>query len=69
SLNFPLLSDPGNEVAKAYGSYGEKNIGEKTVVGTLRSTAVIDEDGSIRQIEYAVDAQGHVARLRDSLGI
>lgn len=69
SLNFPLLSDPGNEVAKAYGSYGEKNIGEKTVVGTLRSTAVIDEDGSIRQIEYSVDAQGHVARLRDSLGV
>lgn len=69
SLNFPLLSDPGNEVAAAYGSYGEKTIGGKTIVGTLRSTAVINEDGSIQQIEYSVDATGHVARLRDSLGI
>ncbi|UTT39410.1 thioredoxin-dependent thiol peroxidase [Glutamicibacter mishrai] len=69
SLNFPLLSDPENEVAIAYGSYGEKTIGAKTLVGTLRSTAVINADGTVRQIEYGVDAQGHVARLRDSLGV
>ncbi|MBM7769774.1 MULTISPECIES: thioredoxin-dependent thiol peroxidase [Glutamicibacter] len=69
ALNFPLLSDPGSEVAKAYGSYGEKTFGEKTFVGTLRSTAVIGQDGTISQIEYGVDAQGHVSRLRDSLGI
>ncbi|MGQ3383374.1 thioredoxin-dependent thiol peroxidase [Glutamicibacter sp. TV12E] len=69
SLNFPLLSDPENEVAIAYGAYGEKTIGEKTLVGTLRSTAVINADGTVRQIEYGVDAQGHVARLRDSLGV
>lgn len=69
SLNFPLLSDPDNEVAIAYGSYGEKTFGERTMVGTLRSTAVINADGTIRQIEYGVDAQGHVARLRDSLAV
>ena len=69
SLNFPLLSDPDNEVAKAYGSYGEKTFGEKTVVGTLRSTAVVDGEGKISQIEYGVDAKGHVARLRETLGV
>jgi len=69
SLNFPLLSDPGNEVAKAYGSYGTKTFGEKTSVGTLRSTAVVDPEGKISQIEYGVDAKGHVARLREALGI
>ncbi|MGP9785234.1 thioredoxin-dependent thiol peroxidase [Glutamicibacter sp. 287] len=68
SLNFPLLSDPGNEIAKAYGSYGEKTFGEKTTVGTLRSTAVIGTDGTINQIEYGVDAKGHVSRLREALG-
>lgn len=68
SLNFPLLSDPGNEVAKAYGSYGEKNFGAKTFVGTLRSTAVIAPDGQVSHVEYGVDAKGHVARLREVLG-
>lgn len=69
SLNFPLLSDPDNAVAKAYGSYGEKSFGEKTFVGTLRSTAVIAPNGTISQIEYAVDAKGHVSRLREKLGV
>jgi len=69
SLNFPLLSDPENEVAKAYGSFGEKTFGEKTFVGTLRSTAVIDSEGKISQVEYGVDAKGHVARLREALGV
>lgn len=69
SLNFPLLSDPDNAVAKAYGSFGEKTFGDKTFVGTLRSTAVVDPEGKISHVEYSVDAKGHVARLRDELGI
>ncbi|WP_349930700.1 thioredoxin-dependent thiol peroxidase [Glutamicibacter mishrai] len=69
SLNFPLLSDPGNEVAKAYGSYGAKTFGERTSVGTWRSTAVVDQEGKISHIEYGVDAKGHVARLRETLGV
>jgi peroxiredoxin Q/BCP len=66
-LTFPLLSDPGSEVAKAYGSYGEKTIGDRTFEGTLRSTFVIAEDGTLSHVEYNVDAQGHVARLREEL--
>lgn len=68
SLTFPLLSDPGAELAKAYGSFGEKTIGDRTFEGTLRSTFVIDESGTLSSAEYNVDAEGHVARLRESLG-
>lgn len=68
SLTFPLLSDPGAELAKAYGSFGEKTIGDRTFEGTLRSTFVIDESGTLSWAEYNVDAEGHVARLRESLG-
>ena len=68
NLTFPLLSDPGAEVAKAYGSYGQKTIGDRTFDGTLRSTFVIAEDGTVARAEYNVDAQGHVARLRTELG-
>ena len=40
-----------------------------TFDGTLRSTVVVDAQGNISHAEYGVDAQGHVARLRDTLGV
>lgn len=67
-LTFPLLSDPGSEVAKAYGSFGTKTIGDRTFEGTLRSTFVIDESGNLSRVEYDVAADGHVRRLREVLG-
>lgn len=69
ALNFPLLSDPGNEVLSAYGAYGEKKLYGKTVVGVIRSTLVIDADGRVEKAYYNVKATGHVARIRRELGI
>ncbi len=68
-LTFPLLSDPGREVLKAYGAYGDKTMYGKTTVGVIRSTFVIGEDGRIEHAYYGVKATGHVARLRKDLGI
>jgi len=69
NLNFPLLSDPDLEVHKAYGAYGEKSLYGKTVTGVLRSTFVIDEQGTIELPLYNVKATGHVASLRKKLGL
>ncbi len=69
SLTFPLLSDPNHETAKAYGAYGDKDLGGKIITGTLRSTIVVNPDGTVKSAEYNVDAQGHVARLREELGV
>ncbi|WP_309065430.1 thioredoxin-dependent thiol peroxidase [Microbacterium sp.] len=66
-LDFPLLSDPGHQVAKTYGAWGEKQIEGRTVTGVLRSTFVIDADGRIEHAEYRVDPNGHVAALREKL--
>jgi thioredoxin-dependent peroxiredoxin len=68
-LNFPLLSDPSLDVHNAYGAYGEKSLYGKTVTGTLRSTFVLDESGTIEQSLYNVKATGHVASLRKKLGL
>ncbi|MEO6505808.1 MAG: thioredoxin-dependent thiol peroxidase [Terrimesophilobacter sp.] len=68
-LNFPLLSDPELTVHNAYGAYGEKSLYGKTVIGTLRSTFVLNESGSIEQAQYNVKATGHVASLRKKLGL
>lgn len=68
-LTFPLLSDPEHQTAQAFGSYGEKTIRGNTFEGTLRSTFVMDAQGTLTHVEYDVDAQGHVAALRDKLGV
>lgn len=68
-LTFPLLSDPEKSTLKAYGSYGEKVLYGKTVVGVIRSTFVIDADGVVERAMYNVKATGHVAKLRKDLGI
>src|SRR3954452_13349779 len=68
-LTFPLLSDPAKEVLTAYGAYGEKSLYGKTVVGVIRSTFVVDEQGVVTSASYAVKAKGHVAKLRRDLGI
>jgi peroxiredoxin Q/BCP len=68
-LNFPLLSDPEHKVLEAYGAYGEKMLYGKKSVGVIRSTFVVDPDGKIEKAQYAVKATGHVARLRQELGV
>ena len=68
-LTFPLLSDPTKDVLTAYGAYGEKSLYGKTVVGVLRSTFVLDEQGTVVRAAYGVKATGHVAKLRRDLGI
>jgi len=68
-LNFPLLSDLDLAVHNLYGAYGEKNLYGKTVTGVLRSTFVLDENGTIELALYNVKATGHVASLRKKLGI
>jgi peroxiredoxin Q/BCP len=68
-LTFPLLSDTSKEVLTAYGAYGEKSLYGKTVVGVIRSTFVLDEQGVVTAASYGVKAKGHVAKLRRDLGI
>jgi peroxiredoxin Q/BCP len=68
-LNFDLLSDPDRTVHAAYGAWGEKSLYGKPVVGVIRSTFVIDENGIIALPLYNVKAKGHVASLRKKLGL
>jgi peroxiredoxin Q/BCP len=68
-IAFPLLSDQDKSVLTAYGAYGEKMNYGKTIMGVIRSTFVIDADGTIEKALYAVKATGHVDRLRKDLGV
>lgn len=68
-LNFTVLSDKELAVQQRYGVWGEKALYGKIVIGSIRSTFVIGEDGRIERALYNVKATGHVARLRRELGL
>ncbi|GAA0907182.1 thioredoxin-dependent thiol peroxidase [Streptomyces thermoalcalitolerans] len=69
SLKVTLLSDPDKKVLEAYGAYGEKKLYGRTVVGVIRSTVIVDEEGKVERALYNVKATGHVAKLIKDLGI
>lgn len=66
-LPFDLLSDEDNAVARAYGAYGEKTMYGKKVLGTIRSTYLIDENGRVDRVWSPVKVDGHVARVLEHL--
>ena len=69
SLTVRLLSDPDKAVLRRWGAFGEKKLYGKTVEGVIRSTFVIDEEGTVTHAWYNVRASGHVAKLRRDLGL
>ena len=68
-LTITLLSDPDKSVMQEWAAFGEKMMYGKRVTGVIRSTFVVDEDGTIEHAWYNVKATGHVAKLRRDLGL
>jgi peroxiredoxin Q/BCP len=68
-LTFPLLSDPDRTVLAEWGAFGEKQNYGRTIMGVIRSTFVVNPDGTIGQALYNVKATGHVARLLKELNV
>ena len=58
-LPFYLLSDPDKIVIKEYGAFGEKKMMGKTYEGIIRSTFVVDENGTIATVFTKVDTAVH----------
>ncbi|WP_448318984.1 thioredoxin-dependent thiol peroxidase [Streptomyces sp. CO7] len=69
SLKVTLLADPDKKALEAYGAFGEKKLYGKTVVGVIRSTVVVDADGTVERALYNVKATGHVAKIIRDLGV
>lgn len=69
SLTFPLLSDEDRRVLEAYGAWGEKKSYGRTVTGVIRSTVVVDEQGTVALARHNVKATGHVASLAKALHV
>ena len=66
-LNFPLLSDQDNTIAKAYGAWGEKSMYGKKYEGVIRSSLLIDEDGNVVETWYKVSPKDTVPKALKAL--
>ena len=62
-LPFTLLCDVDKAAANAYDVYKEKNMYGKKVMGIVRSTFVIGEDGKIEKIFSKVKPEGHAEEV------
>ena len=65
-LPFTLLSDPDHEVARRYGTWGQKS-GPIPQLATERSTFVIDPDGNVAAELRKVSARKHDELVLDVL--
>lgn len=63
NLPFPLISDTKKKILTAYNAYGEKKMYGKTVMGTLRKTYIINENGIIEEIIEKVDTKNHSKQI------
>jgi len=67
SLGITLLSDESGEMVESYGAWQEKKNYGKTYMGIVRSTFLIDEEGSIMNIWPNVRVKGHVDAVLESI--
>jgi len=66
-LPFPLLSDADTKVQQAWGVWQEKNMYGKKVMGTVRTTVLLDGDGRVERVFSKVKVDGHVASVVEAL--
>ena len=67
NLGFPLLSDTGHNAAEAYGAWGEKSFMGKKFTGIIRSSFLIDENGTILRSWYKVSPLDTVPNVKNYL--
>jgi len=59
-LSYELLSDPEHSVIEKYGAWGEKTLYGRKSLGVIRSTVVIDAEGTVTHVFPKVKVKGHV---------
>lgn len=62
-LNFPLIADTNHELAKAFDVYKPKRIFGKEVLGTVRTSFLIDRSGEIIHVWTKINTARHGAEV------
>jgi peroxiredoxin Q/BCP len=67
NLNITLISDIDKDIQKKYGVWRLKKFMGREFMGTVRSTFLIDEDGTIRKIWDKVKVKDHVEEVLENV--
>jgi peroxiredoxin Q/BCP len=54
-------------VAAAYGAWGEKSLYGRKFMGIVRSTFLVDGEGTVAAVWPKVKVDGHVDQVREAL--
>jgi len=65
-LTIPLASDEAKAMLEAYGVWGEKSMFGRKYMGVLRTTYLIDGNGTIRRVWENVRVAGHVDEVLEA---
>jgi thioredoxin-dependent peroxiredoxin len=66
-LKFDLVSDTDEAVCNAFGVIQEKTLYGRKYLGIVRSTFLVDPEGSVREVWQPVKVPGHAEAVLDAL--
>jgi len=66
-LPFDLLSDEAKEVVEMYGVWQEKSMYGRKYMGVVRTTFIIDKNGTVKKIFPKVKVENHEQEVMDAL--
>ncbi len=62
-LNVKLLADTSGELCERYGVWQEKEKNGVKKLGIVRSTFIIDKNGTLADVQYGVNPEGHAEEM------
>lgn len=69
NLRFNLIADTEKEILEAYGAWGEKKLYGKVYMGVIRTTFIIDKNGTIEKIFKKVKTKDHTNQILTEMGL
>lgn len=69
NLKIELLADTSGELCDLYGVWQEKERNGQKTMGIVRSTFLINKNGTIIDAVYGVNAQGHAKEMLDKVKV
>lgn len=66
NLNFPLIADVNKKTIEAFGAWGEKQMAGRKYMGIIRTTFVIDGNGTVERVITKVDTKNAAKQVLES---
>jgi len=66
-LNVILLADTTGQLCESYAVWQEKEKNGEKKMGIVRSTFIINKDGVLQDVMYAVNADGHAREILEKI--